>query len=212
MPKAVDLSGQVFGKLTAVTETTKRKNSFVVWLCECACGNSVEVTSNNLRKGKTKSCGCLIGDVLIARNTTHGMSGTPEHLAWTCMNARCYNPNTIWYKRYGGRGISVCDRWRTSFENFFNDVGRKPTVKHSLDRIDNNGNYEPSNCRWATATEQALNRDVGTRITVDGVMDTMSGWSLRLGGSRCLIRRRIQAGMRPEDAVKTPIAINKRRY
>ena len=125
--------------------------------CVCDCGNIGSYFLFNLKSGKTKSCGCLYKESR-ATNVTHGHSKTPLYVCWKSMKSRCYNKNRKDYYLYGGRGIIVCDRWINSYENFLSDMGEKPSAEYSIDRIDVNGNYEPSNCRWATPTEQRLNQ------------------------------------------------------
>lgn len=149
--------GRRFGKLTILTESGKSRDGQIKYLCACDCGNNSEVVGGSLRRGDTKSCGCRRHDVMVARNTTHGMSHHPRmYKLWYSMIQRCHYHKSISYKYYGARGISVCDRWR-KFENFYADMGDRP-IGLSLDRIDNNGNYEPGNCRWATTKEQYHNR------------------------------------------------------
>jgi len=129
------------------------------------------------------------------------MAGSSEYTSWSQMKDRCYNKNDHAFYRYGGRGITVCDRWRNSFINFFSDMGPRPSPNHSIDRIDNNGNYEPSNCRWATIKEQNRNRRDNSLITVNGVTKCLVAWVEELGICRTTIQRRMQNGMNGEEAV-----------
>ena len=153
-----DLTGLKFGRLTVRQFAGQDRHGNRLWLCDCACGGTVTVIKGSLSSGRTRSCGCLQREFIVRRNTTHGLSDTPEYRAWRDMLSRCENPNTRYYELYGGRGISVCDRWRGSFEMFYADMGPRPSPRHSIDRIDNDGDYEPGNCRWATWTEQNANK------------------------------------------------------
>jgi hypothetical protein len=157
MGKVINLAGRRFGRLVAISHSGKDIRNNAVWLCVCDCGKEIVVNGSHLRTGNTRSCGCFQSDMSAQRLRTHGMKGTPEYNTWRAMMKRCNNPNDKAYKYYGGRGINVCERWRR-FENFISDMGKRPTIDHSLDRIDNDGNYEPTNCKWATPKEQALNR------------------------------------------------------
>jgi hypothetical protein len=156
--RLIDLTGKVFGDLTVVTRAESAKGGEARWLCQCSCGGSTTATSSNLRRGQTVSCGCAVAKFNRAFRTTHGGRNTPEYEIWRSMIKRCENPNHHAYARYGGRGINVHPEWRTSFAAFLRDVGRRPSQDLSLDRINNDGDYEPGNVRWATAKQQANNR------------------------------------------------------
>jgi hypothetical protein len=158
-----DLTNEQFGRLTALKPISKINGAYI-WLCHCSCGIEVEVCSGSLKSGRTSSCGCLQKELARELHTKHGFSHTPEYNAWINMKLRCTSPKCKYYKDYGGRGIQVCERWRESFENFLSDMGKKPSPELSIDRINNDGNYEPGNCRWATKIEQTNNRKRKLRI------------------------------------------------
>lgn len=170
-----DLSGVRFGRLTAI-RFTHSKNSRAMWLCECDCGKTTTVSVHDLNCGDTKSCGCLRRNTPL-RYRTHGRSNTPEYISWTAMKDRCCRENKNCRDGYHDRGITICERWIYSFENFFSDMGKKPEGKYSLDRIDNSGNYSPENCRWATDVQQANNSRNCHYIEHDGEVKSMKQWS-----------------------------------
>lgn len=152
--------GEKFNKLTVIEESDNKSNKRGKrYLCQCDCGNQVVVRSDLLKSGNTKSCGCLLGRYVRPPTTKerHGMSRSKEFSTYNAMKTRCYNPNAKHYDHYGGRGIVVCDEWLNSFTKFYRDMGPKPDGM-TLDRIDVNGNYEPSNCKWSTRSEQNKNR------------------------------------------------------
>jgi hypothetical protein len=158
MPKPIDMTGKRFGKLVVIERHGSCSNRHYTWLCKCDCGKKSIVIGGKLRDGSTRSCGCLRDEVRTSGNTTHGKWNTPEWKAWNNIIQRCTNQNSPAYRNYGGRGISVCSEWRHSFDKFYTDMGKRPSSKHSIDRIENNGNYEPNNCRWTTEKVQQNNK------------------------------------------------------
>lgn len=155
---SLDLVNKTFGFLTVLEKSRQEDNdNGVTWICKCHCGNIVTVSTSYLKTGHTRSCGCLQRSIVGNLNRSHGMSGTSTYTSWKSMLTRCYNQNILEYKNYGGRGIKVCDRWRYSFENFFTDMGAKPSSAHTLERDNVNKDYSPENCRWATREIQSRN-------------------------------------------------------
>ena len=155
MAEAFDLVGQIFERLIVLQRTSNDAHGNTMWECQCLCGNSTIVSGTALKRGLTRSCGCL--KLANSHWVTHGRSNTKEYSAWRTAKQRCINPNNKDYESYGGRGITMCDSWLHSFENFFKDMGLCPS-NLMLERKNNDGNYEPGNCKWATAKEQAANR------------------------------------------------------
>ncbi len=203
-----------FGRLTVLQEDfafkaeTRANQRYVI--CQCDCGNTCTVSIYTLRKGKARSCGCLRLEKTIERSTSHGQAGpenrTPEYRAWSDAKSRCYNPNVRNYSEYGGRGIKMCERWRVSFEAFFEDMGPRPSKHHSLDRWpDGDGDYKPGNCRWATAKQQGRNTRQNRLIRFRGRTFTLIEASEHFGIKRATIAKRIDDGWSTADALLTPI-------
>lgn len=159
MGKVLDLTGQRFGRFTVVrrSDGARGRGCSIRWICKCDCGTEKPVLADSLISGRSKSCRCLSIEITSAKRTTHGLTKTREHRIWSAMKTRCSNEKAKCWPNYGGRGISVCERWRHSFEAFLADMGPCPDG-HSIDRIDVNGNYEPSNCRWADSVTQGRNQ------------------------------------------------------
>lgn len=206
MGSLVDISGHRFGRLVVTGKTSARTNSGgVVWECRCDCGNRHAASSIALRSGDSRSCGCLFIEIARAkglRKLRHGMTGTATHNAWSGMRGRCLNKNNPKYSIYGGRGIVICARW-SSFENFLSDMGERPGDGYSLDRINVDGAYEPTNCRWATHEQQQNNRRNNVLLLVDGELVTLSR-AARLRGLRPdTVQQRLKAGDSHVRALRT---------
>lgn len=206
----IDLTGQAFGKLTVLhlKGLSAEKRPKYAWLCRCECGKEVAATTPNLRSGNTQSCGCHKLENTKKANSRHGQSNTYLHNAWRAMQARCDNPKTRNYGNYGGRGISFSPLWRGSdgFVLFAEHIGQRPTPKHSVDRINTNGNYEPGNVRWATSSQQSRNTRKTQYVEWGGerrpLIEICEGLGLPVG----TISWRLRAGWCPDRALSTPIA------
>ena len=186
--KVIDLTGQRFAYLSVIRRNGSKSN-FAAWECLCDCGNVTTVAGVNLRKGHTTSCGCAVVKHLLQMNCTHGQTGSPTYRSWAKMKSRCYDNQDIGFALYGGRGITVCERWQT-FENFLADMGTRPSGM-TLDRVDPNGNYEPGNCKWSTALEQSRNRGycLGT-FEYEGQVHTISSLAKLKGLSHKTAKKR----------------------
>jgi hypothetical protein len=176
--RLIDMTGCRSGLLLVVRLAEREGRRLAYWVCQCDCGREHTVRGGHLRDGLVTHCGCRSAEIRAKGAMTHGMSKTPEYLAWCCMKNRCFKPQDKQYPNYGGRGIRVCDEWRNSFEAFFDHVGPRPSSDHSIDRINNDGNYEPGNVRWATPEEQARN----TRCTKLSLEDAREIRRLRAAG------------------------------
>ena len=200
--------GERFGRLV-VQRVAKRSgaDSHSSFVCLCDCGRETIVWGANLIYGRTESCKCLQAEACGRVNLTHGMAGTPTYTAWQRMQSRCYNKADKRYADYGGRGITVCERWRgeNGFENFVVDVGLRPSSVHSIDRWpDNNGSYEAGNVRWATQKQQQNNKRSNTILAIHGQSMTLTQWADCKGIKRATVWRRLKRGWSPEDALDIP--------
>lgn len=213
--KVKNLIGQKFGRLTVVELDKFNKRSGVYWVCECDCGNINTVRSDSLTSGNTKSCGCLASEQRIINgksNAKHGMKGSKIYNSWQAIKKRCYNKKYENYNRYGGRGIKVCDEWLNDFVSFYNwsiENGYKEDL--TIDRIDNNGNYEPNNCRWVTTKIQNRNTSQNIIITFNNKTQCLTDWAKDLGMNRAVLNYRIKKGWSIEKAFTEPINKNKSR-
>lgn len=187
-------AGQKFNELTVV----RREDGSTRWLCECSCGKLTSVAAAKLKSGHTKSCGHLL---YVGRPKTHGDTESREYRIWTDMLQRCFNPKRQFYPRYGGRGITVCDRWRNDYAAFLADMGRTPFSGAQVDRIDNDGNYEPGNCRWATRKEQGGNKSNIVYFEYKGRRQKASEWAEELGVPTKAFRQRVWKGWTPEEVI-----------
>ena len=198
MRTRADVSGERFGRLVVIKkeENSPARNSR--WECVCECGGKITVALPNLRSGGTRSCGCLRREFSKKINYSHGMTGTPIYRIWGSMLKRCRNSNDPNYHRYGGRGIAVCDRW-LSFENFLLDMGERPEGL-TLDRANNDGDYEPGNCRWVTRLEQMNNTRRNKLVFFEGETKTLAQWCREKGLNYNKAKHRLNRGWEPEKA------------
>lgn len=204
MPPLIDLTGARFGRWTVICRAGKAKNGHTQWLCECACGQTEIVGGDSLKSGHSRSCGCLRKET---HWETHGKSKTKLFRVWCAMRDRCLRPTDKCYSWYGGRGISVCSEWSNSFQEFYNwALNSGYSAGLTIDRIDNNGNYTPSNCRWVDRSTQSRNRRSTHFITVKGETHCIKEWSEITGISENVIYLRInRLKWSPERAVSEPV-------
>ena len=199
--KTSNLAGSVFGHLR-VAEFSHTYNGHAYWVCRCDCGGHTIVRGSHLRAGNVSSCGCRKGHI------THGESKTRLYMVWGGMKERCQNPKNPEYRRYGGRGISVCEEWEKyeAFRDWALSNGYAPNL--SIDRKDNDGNYSPKNCRWATAKEQANNTSRTRFIELDGERHSVSEWARRLGINQSTLSMRLNKyGWSAEKALGKDVRI-----
>lgn len=203
-PRFKNLVGKQFGRLTVDSFAGQRSGRIAHWNCTCSCGKQSVVQGSKLSGGVTQSCGCL----MVMRHFKHGHasngSPSPEYSVWIGIKFRCLNANCAAYHLYGGRGVSMCGRWINSFANFLADMGPRPSRKHSIDRFpNNNGNYEPGNCRWATASQQQRNRRDSRLVTCNGRTLQIADWADILGVPFHALIDRLKRHA-PEDAFAMP--------
>lgn len=211
MAKMKDLTGQRFGRLTAIAPAGRIGTSCMRWVCKCDCGNETVVYGHFLKSGHTKSCGCLANESIAQRNKTHGMTESRLYNIWHGIKARCYRPQSNQFYRYGARGISMCPEWRDDFSTFAEwALSNGYSDNLSIDRIDNDGIYCPSNCRWVDVKTQCNNKSTNRLLTANGETHTVSEWSAILGINDSTLCARLDRGWSEEKTINTPLKIYRR--
>lgn len=203
-----NLAGLVFGRLTVIAHSPDEGGPSK-WRCICECGTEKVITGGLLTSGNTRSCGCLNRELTRVRNRVHGhcteYHSSKAYQTWQNMRRRCFDKTNKRFAEYGGRGITVCERW-LSFENFLSDMGEPPSPKHSIDRIDNHGDYEPRNCRWAQGDVQVRNRRNARLLTFDGRTQNLCDWAAEIGMKFDTLAARLDMyGMSVEEALTKPL-------
>lgn len=197
--------GQNIGKLTIVERIASRRegNKYIRarLLCKCECGNEVSRREDAISTSKVPSCGCVKAEAIGNAKRKHGLSHSPEHNTWLGIRNRCNNPKVKAYEYYGGRGIRVCDEWNNSFEAFYRDMGAKPTSKHSIDRLDNNGHYCKENCKWVTVKEQANNKSYNVPIEYNGEIANVTQWCERYNQRYMAVYKALRRGVTIADII-----------
>lgn len=221
MDSRYDITGKTFNRLAVISYVGKNKHNNNLWNCKCVCENEVIVTAADLKSGNTKSCGCLQKEkaaiTLLNMSMTHGLSRDKEHKKtrlfriWAGIRTRCLNPNDKTYKNYGGRGIKICNEWNdfATFHNWAIANGYDDNL--SIERKDNDGNYEPSNCKWANDTEQANNKRTNRMIAHNGMTKTLSQWAKYYNLNYNMLFERLKRGWTFKKAVATPVQIQFRK-
>lgn len=204
-----DLTGRRFGRLIVIGLDPKPRHGRVsYWFVRCDCKAVASVYGGSLRAGTTRSCGCLHRELVVVRNSKHGATSGGQisltYRSWESMIARCHRRESSSFARYGGRGITVCERWSESFAAFLEDMGERPSKSHTIDRIDGRGNYGPGNCRWATKAEQVRNRGITKTVSLDGVTCSVGEWAERAGIPYGVLWRRLRSGWDTKKAIRTP--------
>ena len=199
MGKSIDITDRTFGRLT-VLRRGEKKGRYVRWFCKCQCGNFIEAITGELNRGAVKSCGCLRRNALGIRSRTHNMRHTAEWQVWAQMLGRCNNPKNKGYKNYGGRGITIEDPDWLKFENFYRDMGARPSPELTLERANNNRGYCKENCIWADRFQQSGNRRNVHLISINGEIKSIAAWTRILGFSAYPVYHRIGRGMEPTKA------------
>jgi hypothetical protein len=212
MNKKLDLTNHKYGRLTVLAPVENTSSGKTQWLCRCDCGKTATVVSARLRSGITRSCGCLSRENSAAIGKSNAQHGFASHVnpsrtyrIWMGMKTRCTNPNSDQWQNYGGRGVKVCDRWLHSFECFLEDMGEPPSTRHSIERIDVDGNYEPDNCTWIPLEDQQYNRRNSLRLEFQGKTQALALWAKELGLDVHLLQNRLKLGWTVERAFTTPV-------
>lgn len=193
--RIVDMTGKVYGCLTAIRIQGPSRSRGMLWLFRCSCAAPVIADGNEVRRGGITRCPQCAAEMKRITKKSHGLTNTAEYRIWCAMKARCLNHNTIAFNNYGGRGITVCDRWANSFEAFLEDMGKRPSADYTIERLKVDGNYEKSNCCWATRLEQANNKRTNRQIQIDGITRTLAQWSAIAGISESGMRARLKRGV-----------------
>lgn len=200
MRNLIDLTGQRFGRLVVLSRA-QNKGAATAWNCLCECGNHTIVRSDHLRSEHTESCGCYLDEVRVTHGHTRGGKWSREYQAWLNARTRCYNPKFIQFGDWGGRGIKMCEKWKDDFSAFYRDMGPCPEGR-GLNRIDNDGDYRPGNCEWASNKDQNRNRRNSRYLECSGERKILTDWAAELGISPSNLSQKLKKGIRLESLVE----------